>query len=247
MSCRLSHSLLLGVLLVPTVLARQVNDHALFTLVLRQYVKNGEVEYAAIHSDDRFRAYLAQLSHTDPHAIKSDMVRLAFWLNAYNAFTIKLIIDHSPVTSIREITRGNVGPWDIDWIEISGTKYSLNQIEHEIIRKDFDEPLIHMALVCAARSCPPLRSEAYTGEKLTRQLEENAAAFLTDSTKNRYDAATGTLYLSELFRWYGKDFNAKHGSVEKFVLNVMHLGDVKPKAVRYLPYDWSLNVHRSSR
>ncbi len=246
MSFRLKYPLLFCVALVVTVFAQQVNDHELFTLVLQQYVKNGDVNYAAIKNDNRFRTYLDQLSNTDPHSLKADAERLAFWINAYNAFTIKLINDHSPVRNIREIKQGDVGPWDIVWIEIGGMKYSLNQIEHEIIRKEFDEPRIHMALVCAARSCPPLRSEAYAGRKLARQLDENAAAFLTDSTKNRYDAATGTLYLSELFRWYGKDFDARYGSAEKFVLKVMRLGDAKPKAVRYLPYDWSLNEQRST-
>jgi hypothetical protein len=244
MNFRLKYPLLLCHAFGTIVFARQATDHALFTLVLRQYVTNGEVKYTAIKNDDRFHKYLAQLSQTDPHALKGESERLAFWINAYNAFTIKLIADHYPVKSIRDIKHGDAGPWDRVWIQINGTMYSLNQIEHEIIRNEFDEPRVHMALVCAARSCPPLRSEAYTGRMLARQLDENARAFLTDTSKNRYDAATGTLYLSELFRWYGNDFTARYGSAEKFALKMMRLENVKPTAVRYLPYDWSVNAQR---
>ncbi len=247
MSFRLTWSLLCPLVLLSQVLAQPSKDHALFTLILQKHVVKGEVDYPAIKKDNRFDDYLAQLAHTRPESLEDDKERLAFWINAYNAFTIKLINDHSPVKSIREIKQGDIGPWDIVWIEIGGRKYSLNQIEHEIIRKEFDEPRIHMALVCAAKSCPPLRSEAYTGTMLHRQLEENAAVFLADTTKNRYDAASGTLYLSALFDWYGTDFHQQYGSAEKFALKVMRLSDVKPKAVRYLPYDWSLNEHSPAK
>jgi hypothetical protein len=225
----------------------QPHDHALFTTILQKHVVNGLVNYAAMGNDSRLEEYLAQLSRSNPRAIKDEKERLAFWVNAYNAFTIKLITDHYPVKSIREITRGNIGPWDFLWIDIAGRTYSLNQIEHEIIRKEFDEPRIHMALVCAARSCPPLRAEAYTATMLDRQLDDNAAAFLNDTTKNRYDASTGTLYLSELFKWYGADFRQRYGSAEKYVLKVLKLDNVKPSGVQYLPYDWSLNEQPSSR
>jgi len=224
----------------PIVMSAQVN-HALLTQVLSDHVSQGAVDYPAIKTDERFAQYLAMLQRADPSTIKETNDRLAFWINAYNAFTIKLVNDHYPVKSIRDITRGDAGPWDIQGINIGRASYSLNQIEHEIIRKEFDEPRIHFALVCAAVSCPPLRKEAYTGDRLDAQLEDNARVFLVDSTKNRYDKDSQTLFLSELFSWYGDDFVKKHGSAVTYVLRVLGLDRTTPNATKYLPYNWNLN------
>ena len=232
---------------VSSVTFAQVDaEHALLTQALREHVVDGEVDYAAIKKDRRFEKYIASLREVTPFAIEDDNERLAFWINTYNAFTVKLINDHSPISSIREIKQGGLGPWDIVWIDIDGTMYSLNQIEHEIIRKEFDEPRIHMALVCAAKSCPPLRSEAYVGRTLDAQLEDNSRLFLLDQTKNRYDEKSNTLYLSELFNWYGEDFVKRFGSAQKFALDIMGITDVSPAAVKYLPYNWSLNGNSST-
>jgi len=224
----------------PIVISAQVN-HALLTQVLSEHVSRGAVDYPAIKADQRFAQYLAMLQKSDPSTIKEKHDRLAFWINVYNAFTIKLVNDHYPVKTIRDITRGDTGPWDIRWIEIGGALYSLNHVEHEIIRKEFDEPRIHFALVCAAVSCPPLRTEAYIGDRLDAQLEDNARMFLDDATKNRYDQDSQTLFLSELFSWYGDDFVKKHGSAVTYALRVLGLDGATPKAIKYLPYDWSLN------
>jgi len=237
-----STSLAICVVGASIIYAQEKVDHSLFTKVLKEHVVDGAVDYAAIKTDKRFGKYLEVLAGTDPSTIKDDNERLAFWINAYNAFTIQLINDHYPVKSIRDIKKEGVGPWDFVWIPIGGKKYSLNQIEHEIIRKEFDEPRIHMALVCAAVSCPPLRSEAYEGRKLAAQLDDNSRRFLFDTSKNRYDKTTNTLYLSELFSWYGADFVKTYGSAENFALVVLGLSDVKPAAIKYLPYDWNLNA-----
>jgi hypothetical protein len=221
-------------------------EHKLFNQVLGDHVADGEVDYAAIKKDERFEKYIASLREVTPSAIKDDNERLAFWINAYNAFTIKLINDHSPISSIRDIKQGDLGPWDIVWIDIHGKRYSLNQIEHEIIRKEFDEPRIHMALVCAAKSCPPLRSEAYVGRTVDAQLEDNSRLFLLDRTKNRYDEKSNALYLSELFNWYGEDFVKRFGSAQNFALRMMGITDVNPAALKYLSYDWSLNGKNST-
>ncbi len=224
--------------------AQSVIDHSIFTAVLRKHVVHAAVDYPAIKQDKRFAEYLKMISAVKPESIRAGGERLAFWINAYNAFTIKLVVDNYPVKSIRDIKQGKLGPWDIVWIEIGGRKYSLNQIEHEIIRKEFDEPRIHMALVCAARSCPPLRSEAYNGAALEGQLHENSKAFILDTTKNYYDRETRTLHISELFNWYGSDFNKKYGSAQGFVLKMLGIPDVKPVTTKYVSYDWSLNSDR---
>ncbi len=221
--------------------AQHDTSHVLLTGVLRDHVVNGAVDYSAIRSDKRFARYLASLRKVDPYSISNQDERLAFWINAYNAWTIQLIIDHYPVKSIRDIQENGKGPWDITWIDIAKRKYSLNQIEHEVIRKLFDEPRIHVALVCAARSCPPLRSEAYVGGKLGEQLEDNARRFLNDASKNGFEKETNTLYLSELFSWYGDDFVTRYGSVSNFALTLLGVSRSQPPAIKYLPYDWDLN------
>ena len=224
-----------------SVLAQSKPDHALLTEVLKSHVVEGRVAYSKIKNDTRFEEYLAQLSKCDVSVVKENNEQLAFWINAYNAFTIKLILDHYPVKSIRDIKQGDKGPWDIVWIKIGGKIFSLNHIEHEIIRKQFDEPRIHMALVCAAKSCPPLRQEAYGATTLGAQLDDNAKIFLSDKSKNRYDRASRTLHLSELFSWYGNDFNVKYGSATNFAMKMLGVNNVKPASIKYLPYDWSLN------
>ena len=125
------------------------------------------------------------------------------------------------------------------WIRIGGKEYSLNQIENDIIRKEFHEARIHMALVCAARGCPPLRSEAYVGNQLDEQIDDNTNAFLKDQSRNHYDAREKTLYMSEVFKWYGSDFKERFGSVEAFVRSRLDSLDVQ--TFKYLPYDWQLN------
>lgn len=229
-------------LLVESAIAQV--DHSLFDDVLKKHVVNGAVDYAAIKKDGRLEKYTKQISTREPATIKDSHDRLAFWINAYNAYTIKLILDNYPVTSIRDIKKGDTGPWDIVWIDIHDRQYSLNQIEHEIIRKEFDEPRIHMALVCAAVSCPPLRSEAYIGKTLDRQLSDNSKIFLSDKSKNRYDQSTNVLYLSELFSWYGKDFVSAYGSAEAFALKMLGVNPETSPQIKYLSYDWSLNLKR---
>ncbi len=241
--CRMNINLLLFLLWSFALPAHQASrpDDSLFTRVLADHVEDGNVDYAAVSKDKRFSTYLTQVENTDPAVFASRNDSLAFWINAYNAFTIKLVVDHYPVSSIRDIAENGKSPWDIQWIRIHDSTYSLNDIENGIIRTTFDEPLIHMALVCAAISCPPLRSEAYVGATLTAQLQDNAARFFADTSKNRYDRSTNTLYLSEIFNWYGSDFDGRYGSAATFALRVMGFPDVKPAHVKYLKYDWSLN------
>jgi hypothetical protein len=218
--------------------------HAVLDSLLRDHVHEGRVNYTALRSDARLDRALGELRAVDPAEIRNADARLAYWINVYNAFTLKLIAAHPGVTSIREIGAGGNGPWDSVWIPIAGRRYSLNDIEHDIVRPEFREPLIHFALVCAARSCPPLRSGAWTGERLAEHLQESARRFLTDTSANRYDPAANTLHLSQIFAWFGGDFRERHGSPEAYVLSVLGIRPPSPPAVTYLPYDWSLNDHR---
>jgi hypothetical protein len=233
------------------------DEHALFSAVLAEHVKDGRVDYAALKTDVRLGRYLAQLAATDPATLASEAERLAFWLNAYNAYTLKLIVDHAPVKSIIEIGTGGLvlgsllktTAWDIRFATIGGKKYTLNEIEHGIIRRQFKDARVHFALVCASTSCPVLRTEAYEAGALDRQLDEQARLFVRDPIKNRFEITTKTAQLSSIFKWYGSDF----GTGERAVLwavakyapeEVRRAVEAEPDAwkVKYLDYDWSLNA-----
>lgn len=211
---------------------------------------------------------------TDIGAMEKDIYRamtrnekVAFWVNAYNAFTLKAIIDHYPIKasgltamrfpkdSIRQIS----GVWDGLKFSVMGRDMTLDYIEHKVLRKLFKEPGIHMALVCASMSCPSLRNEPFYGERLGEQLEEQAKGFLRDPKKFKIDRGDKEVHLSQIFKWFGNDFKANfaptggfkgHDKEERASLNYIsqHIGPSDAEYLRsgdydieYLDYDWSLN------
>ena len=195
-------------------------------------------------------AYLAELSAacTDDYARWTNAERIAFWLNAYNAFTVRLVLDHYPIASIRKIGWLPGAAFRERFIPmpaLKGGTISLDDIEHGTLRPTFHEPRVHFALVCAARSCPPLRPEAYRGADLDWQLDDQARAFLRDPAKNRVDHAMRTLYLSRIFEWYRDDFETSGSSLPAFVARYRDDGaDITGEwRVTFLEYDWRLNDH----
>jgi hypothetical protein len=186
--------------------------------------------------------YLAVLSanHPQPSWDKND--QLAFWINAYNAFTVKLIVKNYPVKSIKElggaIYKVNT-PWDIKFITIGDQVYDLNNIEHGIIRKDFAEPRIHFAVNCASVSCPPLRNEAYVGSKLDAQLNDQATKFINDGKNNIITNKEASL--SKLFTWFQGDFEVYGASVRDFINKYAKTKITKKTKISFLDYDWNLN------
>jgi hypothetical protein len=220
--------------------------HAQWTAILQRWVADGLVDYAGLRRDGRgaLETYLAGLSG----ACAADYEqwtreeRIAFWLNAYNAATVRLILEHYPIASIRKIGWLPGAAFREKLLPMEGLKaatISLDDIENGTLRSAFREPRIHFALVCAARSCPALRNEAYRGAELDRQLDEQARQFLHDPRKNRVDTATRTLWLSPIFKWYRGDFEASGGSLPGYLTR--YLGDVGDYDVEFLDYDWSLN------
>ncbi len=171
--------------------------------------------------------------------------KIAFWINAYNAYTVRLILDHHPLRSIRKIGWLPGAAFRLPFIPMQGLRgddMSLDDIEHRVLRAEFGEPRIHFALVCAARSCPPLRAEAYRAADLDQQLDDQGRRFLGDVAKNRLDRAAGTLYLSAIFKWFQPDFETS-GPLSAFVAPYLdrqasELADVE---IEFLDYDWSLN------
>jgi hypothetical protein len=230
--------------------------HRSFTELLTRHVEDGHVDYAALCQDQGLDEYLLQLSAVEPDTVSADADRLAFWINAYNAFTLKAICAEYPVKSINELHFGGLylgtvlkrTVWDRRLIHLAESTLSLNQIEHEIIRKQFAEPRIHYALVCAARSCPPLRGEAFEGNTLDAQLDDQARLFLNDPEQNRFVVAERRAQLSRILDWYGGDFG---DGKEDLLLHVARYlpedvaaslrADPDAWKVEHLPYDWSLN------
>lgn len=232
-------------------------DHRLFTQLLADHARPEGVDYAALRTDPRLPRYLAQLAATEPDRLPSDRARLALWLNAYNAYTLKLIVDRNPAKSITEIGRGGLvlgsilktTAWDLPVANVGGRTYTLNQIEHEIIRARFQDARAHYALNCASGSCPVLRPEAYEADQLDAQLDDQGRLFLRDSTRNRFDLATRTARISSIFKWYGKDFGADDRTAllaaAKYATDDIRASiEADPGAwrVSYLDYDWSLNA-----
>lgn len=240
---------------VPAFALRTPVDHSAFDLLLRQHVVNGLVDYDAFGRSAEFSRYLALLDRVDPASL-DDNERLAYWINVYNAYTIELVNRHKERASIRNINKSFgflrlKGPWSEPLVRAAGRTLSLDDVEHRIIRKEFHEPRVHFALVCAALGCPPLRSEAYTGARLDAQLDDQARRFLLRSPeKNRVDVATGTVYVSMIFRLYRDDFGGTDASVGAFIArwypeNAERLLLQSGKySLRETDYDWSLNVMR---
>lgn len=220
-------------------------DHKIWdSLVQKHVTPQGLVNYPAFIADSaRLNAYLDLLGDHHPNDENwSRDERLAYWINAYNAFTVKLIVDHYPVESIKDIKNGipfvNT-VWDIKFIQIEGRTYDLNNIEHGIIRPRFDEPHIHFALNCAAFSCPRLRNEAYIAGRLDEQLTDQARIFLADTRKNKL--SENKLELSKLFNWYGSDFRKEGRDIIDYIRQYTDQPINDEATIEYMEYDWSLN------
>lgn len=219
-------------------------SHNTWDSLLQKYVSvEGNVNYKGFIADSiKFHKYLALLSANHPNEkFWTQEERLAYWINAYNAFTVKLIIDHYPVVSIKDIKTGIPfinSVWDIKFIHIEEATYDLNNIEHGIIRQKFDEPRIHFAINCASKSCPKLANYAFTADQLDEQLDEAAKSFINGSDKNQI--SENEAKLSKIFLWYGGDFKKNSSQVEF----INKYSDVKISVhadIDYLDYDWRLN------
>lgn len=226
------------------------HTHAAFEGVLQRHVRDGLVDYAALKAAPRdLDRYLAALAAVPEAEFKawSEPQRLAFLLNLYNAATLRLILDHYPLTSIRRIGFLPGAAWKKEGVALFGKKVSLDHVEHGIIRPEYPDARAHFALVCAARGCPPLRGEAYVAPRLDAQLDDQGRVFLGDSRKNRVEVATRTVHLSAIFKWFAGDFEAAGGTVLKFVTPFFPdparaaLAAGGDFTIAYTDYDWSLN------
>ena len=238
----------------------QTVDHSAFDRLLKAHVVNGLVDYDAFKADPAFAVYLKLLAATNPAALPRNE-QLALWINAYNAYTIQLILKHDERESIRNVNKSLgflkfKGPWSEAFAVVGGKTYTLDDIEQRTIRPTFKEPRIHFALVCAAIGCPPLRNEAYTGARVDAQLQDQAVTFLTKTpTKNRVDVASKTLYRSQVFSFsdYMKDFGGSEAAVGRYIAKFYPAGPERTLlesgdfTVVKTDYDWSLNSQANGR
>jgi len=229
--------------LLPAVAGGRV-DHDIYAELLSKYVQNGVVNYAGFKADEnRLDQYLKILEQVDPEQLPREE-QFAFYINAYNAWTIKLILTGYPgVKSIKDLGSLLQSPWKKEFVRIHGKTLSLDDIEHSILRPRFKDPRMHFAIVCASRSCPPLISEPYRGATLDAQLTRVTSDFLNGPSNSRLEG--NTLWVSSIFKWFAEDFNK---DVVGFYLKYAQ-GDLKQKLeasrgrieVKYMDYDWSLN------
>jgi hypothetical protein len=240
-------SILLIIFGINPSLQAKVPAHDLWNELLKKNVSMyGKVNYKAFKKDvDKLDKYLALLSENKPdEKTWSANEQKAFWINAYNAFTVKLIVDNYPVKSINDVVTkmkitSKTSPWDIKFIKIGNENYSLNNIEHEKLRKIFEDARFHFVLVCAAKSCPILLNEACLADRLEMQLEKQTKLFLNDKVKNKISA--NHLQLSKLFEWYASDFKTEKSTLVDFI-NKYATVKISPKAsISYLEYSWELN------
>jgi hypothetical protein len=220
--------------------------------LLRQYVNSqGRVNYCAwkAESSQSLNQWLADIELGDIHGKCESDEQLALWINLYNAFTIASVLERYRIISIRPEIFGIPNWLGFLWFfyrpthKVAGRRYSLNQIEHKILRRKFDEPRIHFALVCASIGCPLLRNSAYLPEAVRSQLEEDARRFINNPDKVRYDSQSQTLYCSKIFKWYSRDFLKVAPSIPDYIRSYLKADAAigANTAIAYLDYDWGLN------
>ncbi len=258
-----------ALLLASSAFAQFDHSHKAFDDLLRKhvtYISNGnasQVAYAGFARDRAaLKAYLDSLSAVPDATYKSwsKPQQLAFLINAYNGYTIELILSKYPnLKSIRDLGGTFTKPWSLKFFTLFGNPTTLDNIEHDMIRAEgvFNDPRIHVGVVCASIGCPMLRNEAFTAEKIDAQLEDGMLSFLSDKSRNRYNAESKKLEVSKIFDWYKKDFTkgykgfssleatlgkyADHLSSDPAAQTEIKAGKV---AISYLDYDWNLNDKR---
>lgn len=271
---------LMMVLLVQAAWAQTHSDnvafdhqHSVFNTLLNRFVENGFVDYKGLRAESaelkEYQQSLAAVSTSD-YSNWGESQQIVFWINAYNAFTLQAILDNYPIKRSGAV-KGLFGPsnsilqipgvWkELEW-QAAGLTVTLDQIEHEILRAQFNEPRIHFAIVCASISCPDLRSEAFVADRVDEQLSEQLGAFIVDNTKGvEINIRRKRVNLSKIFDWFGEDFDVPENNNALFTkqskskaavlryikrylpageeLNFLNNEDFR---VSYLDYDWNLN------
>jgi hypothetical protein len=239
------------------------HGHRTWTEVLRERMSERGFDYKALKNDrSKLDRYLASLEAVTPQELGawSREQEYAFWINAYNAYTVAKVVEHYPVGSIKEIGSIFTSVWDQKFIPLArlhpgragdkGDKLTLNDIEHGILRPRFKDARVHAAVNCASRGCPPLFEEAFTADRLDEQLDEQARRWIADTARNRLDRTGSRIEISKIFDWFREDFERDAGSVQAWVARYAPNGaaawlrDARNVGIDYLDYSWKLNEAR---
>ena len=207
-------------------------------------VRINAVDYKQLKSDPVFKNLVSNLNDFSPSDLSSKKDQLAFWINAYNIMAVKTVLDHYPIKSIKDVGNLFHSVWGKKVGIVGGKPRTLNEIEHEILRK-MDEPRIHFAIVCASVSCPDLRKEPFAADNLSTQLEEQTKLFLGNQYKG-LRIENKKIYISAIFKWFKEDFESR-GGVLKFIeayVNKKNKTTITPdqKKIVYMDYNWKLNI-----
>ena len=224
-------------------------SHELFNQVLQEHVdEEGRVDYAKLKGmPEKLEAYLDLLAVANPAELSYN-AQLAFWINAYNALVIKGVIDHYPTTSVRKIKLFGGFFYRLKF-QVAGKTYTLNQIEHDIIRAEFVDARVHFVLVCASLGCPALENRAFSAETIEEHLETATMRFVQNPDRVRLERGERRVYLSKIFKWYEDDFTEGYAGVADFLADYLPTEDAEFLSTekvkfRYLDYDWTLNDKR---
>lgn len=228
-------------LLITLLTFSQVKSQtSIFNDLLQNYVtESGIVDYKSFKNDEvKLDSFITYLEVTTPNDSWSQNKQKAFWINAYNAYTIKLILEYYPLKSIMNIKKDGKTAWKIPFAKVGGKTYTLDHIEHEILRKNLFDPKIHVGVNCASGSCPKLGNIAFTEENVEAELTKLMKAFVNDTSRNKISKKKAQI--SSIFDWFKGDFT-KEGSVIDY-LNQFSETQIKSNArISYLKYDWTLN------
>lgn len=229
------------------------HNHSYFNEVLKESVliidHQALVDYAQIKKKPdnliRYTETLSSMTNFEFNKFSKDQ-KLAFLINAYNAFTIKLIVDNYPVKSIKDIGSFFSTPWKIEFINLLGKKIHLDHLEHTQIRSSFNNPKIHFALNCASLGCPNIQKVPFTATNFDELLDKAVSDFLLNPHRNIWDKEKKTLSLSKIFKWYQADFQKNNESILQFIQSLNLYDGLTPEniseiSIKYLDYDWNLN------
>lgn len=213
---------------------------SIFDSLLQKNVdKTGRVDYQSLKNNETLLDnYLAYIQNNEPTKDWSSNKKKAFWINTYNAYTIKIILNNYPLKSIRDIKIDGKTAWKIPFVKVGQKRYTLDQIEHEILRKKFNDPRIHVGINCASVSCPRLWNFAFTEDNIASSLDNLMKEFINDTTRNKI--SKNNLEISEIFNWFSKDF-IKNGTIISYLNTYAAIKISEKASIKYLTYDWSLN------
>ena len=213
---------------------------SIFDSLLQKNVdKTGRVDYQSLKNNETLLDnYLAYIQNNEPTKDWSSNKKKAFWINTYNAYTIKIILNNYPLKSIRDIKIDGKTAWKIPFVKVGQKRYTLDQIEHKILRKKFNDPRIHVGINCASVSCPRLWDFAFTEDNIASSLDNLMKEFINDTTRNKISKKN--VALSEIFNWFSKDF-IKNGTIINYLNTYAAIKISEKASIKYLTYDWSLN------